>query len=111
MFKNVRMSGHPGCFGKLSSNKLQQKQAWQEGFTDDFGDELSGLIDGIHYRVEGDVNLSSFAALITEVPAGADRTAIQLGLPALSSGRTYRTFRAPNSVPTAFIRAKISETP
>ena len=81
-------------------------------FTESSGDQLSALIDGIYYRIEGDVNLSSFADTITEVPAGADLTAIQLGLPALSSGWTYRTFRAPGTIPTvpnAFLRATISD--
>jgi autotransporter-associated beta strand protein len=87
-------------------------------FSNSSGDELSALIDGIHYRIEGDVDLSTFADDVTEVPAGAELTAIQAGLPGLSAtpgaGWTYRTFRAPGTVPTtpkAFLRAKISETP
>ncbi len=77
------------------------------------GDQLSALIDGIIYRIEGDVDLSTFADDITEV-TGGDATTIQTGLPGLSTGWTYRTFRAPGTVPTvpkAFLRAKISETP
>jgi autotransporter-associated beta strand protein len=77
------------------------------------GDQLSALIDGIYYRIEGDVDLSTFADGITEVTTG-DETTIQAGLPALSTGWTYRTFRAPGTVPVgpkAFLRAKISETP
>jgi hypothetical protein len=90
-------------------------------FTPDSGDQLSALIDGIHYRIEGDVDLSTFADTITEVPAGAERDAIQLGLPGLSdingdtfADWTYRTFRHSGTVPAtpkAFLRAKISETP
>jgi autotransporter-associated beta strand protein len=83
-------------------------------FSANSGDQLSALIDGIYYRIEGDVSLSSFADAITEVPVGADLTAIQLGLPPLSTGWTYRTFRAPGTVPTAakaFLRARISESP
>jgi hypothetical protein len=83
-------------------------------FANDSGDQLSALIDGIYYRIEGDVNLSTFADTITEV-TGGDATTIQAGLPALSSGDwTYRTFRAPGTVtaiPKAFLRAKVSETP
>jgi autotransporter-associated beta strand protein len=82
-------------------------------FAADAGDQLSALIDDICYRIEGDVNLSSFADAITEVTTG-DETGIQLGLPTLSTGWTYRTFRAPDTVPTAakaFLRAKVSETP
>jgi hypothetical protein len=59
------------------------------------------------------VDLSSFSDTITEV-TGGDVAASQAGLPALSSGWTYRTFRAPGTVPTmpkAFLLAEISETP
>ena len=82
-------------------------------FGDSSGDQLSALIDGIYYRIEGDATLSPFADSITEVTTG-DETAIQAGLPALGTGWTYRTFRAAGTVPTAaksFLRAKISETP
>ena len=76
------------------------------------GDQLSALIDGISYRIEGDENLSTFADTITEV-TGGDATAIQATMPGpLTSGWTYRTFRAPGTVPTvskAFLRAKVSE--
>lgn len=72
------------------------------------GDQVSALIDGIIYRIEGDTGLSTFADEITEVTP-----AITLGLPTpLSTGWTYRTFRTPGTVPTApkaFLRAKISE--
>ena len=77
-------------------------------FSNDSGDQLSALIDGIYYRIEGDETLSPFADTITEI------TAITAGLPPLSTGWTYRTFRAPGSVlavPKAFLRAKVSETP
>lgn len=74
----------------------------------DSGDQVSTLIDGIIYRIEGDVDLNSFAGGIVEVTP-----AITAGLPTpLTSGWTYRTFRAPGTVPTvpkAFLRAKISE--
>ena len=60
------------------------------------------------------MSLSSFADTISEV-TGGDATAIQSTMPALSgAGWTYRTFRAPGTVPVdpkAFLRAKISETP
>ena len=78
------------------------------------GDQLSALIDGIYYRIEGDETLSPFADAVTVVPAGPELTAIQAGLPPLSTGWSYRTFRAPGTVPTvpkAFLRAKVSETP
>ena len=89
-------------------------------FSPDSGDQLSALIDGVHYRIEGDVNLSTFADTITEV-TGGDATAIQVGLPGLSdinadtfADWTYRTFRHSGTVPAtpkAFLRAKVSETP
>jgi len=82
-------------------------------FSASSGDQLSALIDGIYYRIEGDVSLSTFADGITEVTTG-DEATIQTGLPALSTGWSYRTFRAPGTVPVdpkAFLRAKVSETP
>jgi hypothetical protein len=89
-------------------------------FADDGGDQLSLLIDGIYYRVEGSLDLGTFANVIGEV-TGPDATAIQGGLPALSdingdtfADWTYRTFRAPDTVPAVprtFLRAKAGETP
>jgi autotransporter-associated beta strand protein len=86
-------------------------------FNPDSGDQLSGVIDEIVYRIEGDKSLNPFADAIAEV-TGGDATTIQddLELPALSGdGWTYRTFRAPDNVttePKAFLRAKVtSDTP
>ena len=82
-------------------------------FAADSNDQLSALIDGIYYRIEGDGTLGAFADVVTEVTTG-DEGAIQAGLPLLSSGWTYRTFRSAGTVPPvpkAFLRAKISETP
>jgi autotransporter-associated beta strand protein len=78
-------------------------------FANDGGDQLSALIDGVYYRVEGSLDLSVFANTVTEVTP-----TITAGLPALSSGWTYRSFRAPGTVPTVsrtFLRVKASETP
>ncbi len=78
-------------------------------FADNGGDELSALIDGIYYRIEGSVDLSAFADNVNEVTP-----TLSAGLPSLSSGWTYRTFRASGTVPTVsktFLRAKVSETP
>jgi hypothetical protein len=83
-------------------------------FSPDSGDQLSALIDALYYRIEGDESLTPFADAISEVPAGVERDAIQAGLPGISTGWTYRTFRAPGTVPTvpkAFLRAKVSDTP
>lgn len=82
-------------------------------FSNSGGDQLSAPIDGVTYRIEGDGNLNSFADTITEV-TGGDASAIQAGLPAPSSGWTYRTFRGSGTVPTvpkAFLRARINEAP
>lgn len=80
-------------------------------FSPDSGDQLSALIDGIHYRIEGDGDLGTFADTITAV-TGGDAATIQTGLPALSSGWSYFTFRSPGTILTtskAFLRAMISE--
>lgn len=82
-------------------------------FSANSGDQLSALVDGIYYRIEGDETLNVFADTIAEVN-GTDAAVIQSGLPALSTGWTYRTFRAPGTTATnakAFLRAKVSETP
>ena len=86
-------------------------------FSADAGtDQLSALVDGIYYRIEGDKTLGTLADSITEV-TGGDATTIQSTMPALSeAGWTYRTFQpsAPDTVstvPKAFLRAKVSETP
>jgi hypothetical protein len=81
----------------------------QANFPAGTGDRVSDPIDGIVYRIEGDVNLSTFADTISEVTPALDA-----GLPVLSTGWTYRTFRAPGTIPTvpqAFLRVKISEAP
>ena len=81
-------------------------------FSDDSGDEVTaGAVDGVVYRIEADKSLSPFGDNVSEV-TGVDASTIQAGLPALSSGWTYRTFRAPDTLatePKAFLRAKISE--
>ena len=76
-------------------------------FSASSGDQVSALIDALYYRIEGDESLVPFADSITEI------TAITAGLPTLSTGWTYRTFRTPGTVltvPKAFIRAKATET-
>ncbi|MEI7927620.1 MAG: hypothetical protein WCH40_03650, partial [Verrucomicrobiales bacterium] len=77
-------------------------------FSTDSGDLVSAAIDGIIYRIEGAVDLSTFNDSIEEVTP-----AITEGLPALSSGWSYRTFRRSidtvTTLPTAFLRAKVTE--
>ncbi len=59
---------------------------------------LSATGDGVTYFIEGSDNVGAWNLDIDEV-TGADATAIQSGLPALSGpGWTYRTFRSPGPV-------------
>ena len=75
--------------------------------------EQTATVDGVVYRIQGGNNLGSWALAVSEV-TGGDATAIQTGLPALSTGWTYRTFRTPGPVsadPKEFIRAVIDPAP
>lgn len=75
-------------------------------------EEVSTLIDGVIYRIQGSADLSAWTLDVSEIGAGADRDAIQLGLPALDTGWSYRTFRAPGTVSSAtsdFLRVKVTE--
>lgn len=71
---------------------------------------LTATGDGVTYTIEGSDDLGSWLLDIDEV-TGPDATAIQSGLPALSSGDwTYRTFRSPGPVtgdPSEFLRVQI----
>jgi autotransporter-associated beta strand protein len=71
---------------------------------------LTATGDGVTYTIEAGDELGSWALDVDEV-TGADATAIQAGLPALSgAGWTYRTFRSPGPVsgdPREFIRARV----
>jgi hypothetical protein len=73
---------------------------------------LRQVDEGLSYKIQASTDLASWALTVTEV-AGADANAIQLGLPALSSGWVYRTFRAPGTVvpgePRKFMRAIFAE--
>jgi autotransporter-associated beta strand protein len=75
--------------------------------------EQTATVDGVVYRIQGGNNLGSWALAVSEVTDG-DATTIQNGLPALSTGWTYRTFRTPGPVstdPREFIRAVIDPAP
>jgi autotransporter-associated beta strand protein len=78
------------------------------------GNRQSATVDQIIYTIEASNNLADWGTpVVTEVP-GADATAIQAGLPALSSGWSYRTFRSDGSASgdTAdFMRLKVEEAP
>ena len=73
---------------------------------------LEQTTDGVVYTVQATDDLQAFALTVTEV-TGADATAIQAGLPGLSSPDwVYRTFRSPGPVagdPNEFMRVQISE--
>jgi hypothetical protein len=76
-------------------------------------EQVSSPIDGLIYRIQGADDLSSWNLPIAEV-TGPDAVAIQTGMPALSSGWTYHSFRA-SSTPgaqhtRAFLRA-VAQTP
>ena len=75
------------------------------------GDLVSDPVSGIIYQIQGSNDLVDFTSTdVFEVsPALAD------GLPALSPGWTYRTFRRPGPVgeanPSGFIRSAVVESP
>ena len=73
---------------------------------------LRQVDEGLSYKIQASTDLASWALTVTEV-TGTDASAIQLGLPALSSGWVYRTFRAPGTVvpgePRKFMRAIFAE--
>lgn len=70
------------------------------------GPLTSAAIGDLIYRIDGSAALSGFTAGVEET------TALSAGLPALSSGWTYRTFRltAPvSSAPKGFLRANAND--
>ena len=73
-------------------------------------EQVSGLIDGVIYRIQGSDELSTWNLAVSEV-LGADKTAIETGLPTpLSTGWEYRTFQSPGAIsgdPAEFLRAVI----
>ncbi|BCU78604.1 autotransporter-associated beta strand repeat-containing protein [Luteolibacter sp. LG18] len=74
-------------------------------------EQISTLVDGIYYHVQGSNDLGPFTATVVEV-TGADATSIQSTLPSLSTGWFYHTFRSQNPVSglsKTFLRAKVTE--
>ena len=71
---------------------------------------VSGVVSDLTYTIEATADLAAWTTTVSEV-TGDDAAAIRLGLPPLSTGWTYRTFRVDGALPTttteAFIRAKI----
>jgi autotransporter-associated beta strand protein len=80
-------------------------------------DKVSGVVaGGVIYHVEGSDDLATWTTMqVSEVTGASDLTALQAGLPTLSSGWTYRTFRAQNVVaagnPGDFLRARAEAAP
>ena len=74
------------------------------------GDLVSAALDGVIYKIQGSDDLLDFTSM--DVTEASDQSA---GMPALSSGWTYRTFRTPGSVsdpdPGDFLRAMVQEGP
>ncbi|MFM2242658.1 MAG: hypothetical protein RLZ97_1513, partial [Verrucomicrobiota bacterium] len=75
------------------------------------GDLVSNPVDGVIYQIEGSLDLADWTTMnVSEVTP-----ALAGGLPALSSGWSYRTFRTPGPVGSpnlrSFLRAGVSEEP
>lgn len=73
--------------------------------------KVSAALDGVVYGIQGSATLAGFPLEVLEV-TGPEATAIQAGMPALSVGYTYRTFRVAGPVSAdmkKFIRAVITE--
>jgi hypothetical protein len=64
-------------------------------------------VEGLRYRIQGSNNLVSWGLTMEEVPA------LSTGLPALSPGYEYRSFRSPGSAFLAFefVRIKVELIP
>ena len=72
-------------------------------------EQVSGLIDGVIYRIQGSDELSNWNLAVSEV-LGADKTSIESGMPGLDGDWEYRTFQSPGSVTgdaAEFLRAVI----
>ena len=75
---------------------------------------VSAAVNGLIYQIQGSNDLATWTQAVSEV-TGSDKTAIESGLPALSSTDwTYRTFASAVPVagnPKEFLRAVIVSTP
>lgn len=72
---------------------------------------LKQTADGLYYKIQASHELGAWTLTVTEV-SGPDAAAIQLGMPPLNPGWTYRTFRSPGTVagaPLEFMRVKVSD--
>jgi hypothetical protein len=89
----------------------------RNGAVPDPGDPAGGELrlrqtaDTLRYAIQASDNLTAWPLEVTEV-SGADAAAIRTGLPALTIGWNYRTFRSPGPVagdPQEFMRVRITE--
>jgi len=77
-------------------------------------EQVSAAIDGIVYTIQGSGTLdaASWNLVIAEV-IGSDALGVRAGLPTLSAGWTYRTFRSPGTVtdgdPRDFLHVKVTQ--
>lgn len=55
-------------------------------------EQVSGLVSGLIYRIQGSGTLTSWNLAVSEVTALADKSSIEAGFPVLESGWSYRTF-------------------
>ena len=94
---------------KLDSGHLTLTLPVRDGATfNGSGPLVSLAVDGLVYRIDASADLSGFAIGVEETAA------LTTGLPDLTSGWAYRTFRivAPvNTAPKGFLRAAATEAP
>jgi autotransporter-associated beta strand protein len=72
-------------------------------------EQVSTLIDGVIYRIQGSDGLATWDLAVSEV-LGGDKTSIENGMPALDGGWEYRSFQSPGSISgdaAEFLRAVI----
>ncbi|MEP4077330.1 immunoglobulin-like domain-containing protein [Haloferula sp.] len=70
------------------------------------GMSLTGVIDGILYRIQGSIALDSFDQLPVEL-----ESALSIGMPPLNDGWSYRSFRLDGDISTrsrGFLRIEVS---
>lgn len=76
-------------------------------------EQVSALIDGVIYRIQGSDNLTAWNLAVSEVTNPAEKLAIEGTMPQpLNAGWTYRTFRSPGAVtgdPMDYLRAVITK--
>ncbi|MCW1921197.1 autotransporter-associated beta strand repeat-containing protein [Luteolibacter arcticus] len=95
--------------GKIDSGHLTLTLPVRTGATFNGSGPLTSLpINGVVYRIDGDDDLSGFTSGVEEVAA------LTAGMPGLTTGWTYRTFRltaTTAAAPKGFLRADVSTAP